>query len=193
MSYKYITDNNLEQIQTYMHSEFLGIDFLREYINIRKQFILDKELFFSIELLDDFIKNNISENETFFCLKEIVDQIHQVKIESVLEQINKFQKRFEVKKRLFFSYSKEINNAENRYDDLNSYILLSGILLLTYLQMNKLTYLSTVLKINDTLISNYLLLNSDGKKILSAILNTELCIINEIYKSKGTGSNLYES
>lgn len=193
MSYKYITDNNLEQIQTYMYSEFLGIDFLREYINIRKQFILDKELFFSIELLDDFIKNNISENETFFCLKEIVDQIHQVKIESVLEQINKFQKRFEVKKRLFFSYSKEINNAENRYDDLNSYILLSGILLLTYLQMNKLTYLSTVLKINDTLISNYLLLNSDGKKILSAILNTELCIINEIYKSKGTGSNLYES
>ena len=39
MSYKYITENNLEHKQTYMYSEYGGIDFLLEYECIRQEFI----------------------------------------------------------------------------------------------------------------------------------------------------------
>lgn len=36
MEYKYITENNLFEKQTYMYSEYKGIDFIKEYMSSRK-------------------------------------------------------------------------------------------------------------------------------------------------------------
>lgn len=36
MGYKYITENNLYEKQTYMYSAYKGIDFIKEYLNSRE-------------------------------------------------------------------------------------------------------------------------------------------------------------
>ncbi len=44
MAYKYITDNNLYQKQTYMYSEYKGMDFIEEYLNSRQSYLKSSKM-----------------------------------------------------------------------------------------------------------------------------------------------------
>ena len=75
MSYKYITENNLEHKQTYMYSEYGGMNFLLEYECIRQEFIkkypsdnLSIEEFFSTLFLTLSWGISNSSDKTFITL-----------------------------------------------------------------------------------------------------------------------------
>lgn len=195
MSYEYITDNNLEQTQSYKYSKYSGMNFLKEYIAVRRQYITDKSILFDIDLVLKFIENcsadTQTDNQTFYTLKDIVLAVSQDKLIDFFAQINMFQKRFEVKKRVYTDYEQgKIFSGLGSYTDLNLYIILSAILLCTYFFTKKLTYFSTVIKINDTILSQYTLLDDKSKPIVSAILNCETALVNEMYKNNGLTGDL---
>lgn len=184
MNYKYITKNNLENIQNYMFSEYEGINFLLSYEQTRKNIIQQYENFFSITLLENFINQCKSTNQTFLELLNILSTIKSNNYETTIKQINIFQKRFEVKKRLFYNYELNSTKGIGNYDDLNSYILLSAIMLLTYEHYEKYTYLSTFLKINDSILSQFSILTHSAKQVCSALINSELKHIKNICSKK---------
>lgn len=156
MKYKYITDNNLENIQNYMYSEFMGVTFVEEYFHSRLPYLQMKPCANSIIVaLQKLFQENTLNHKCYLSLKNMCQDIWDHTSEFPIRQVNVFQKRFEVKKRLFSSYinSTSIKNIGTDYNDLTPYLLLSYILSAAFQKTGSLSYLSTFLKINDTLLS----------------------------------------
>lgn len=183
MWYKYVTDNNLENIQTYMYSEYFGMDFLNAYMRVRKNSIV-----LNTGLDGDVESNMIPylKSETSLALFEIWKQIRNTKSDSLKEQADCFVKRFEVKKRLYGKYEaggKFV--AESGYNDYILYILLGFISSKMYTDTGNLKYLNCLLKVVDTLISAQDNMDLVLRKLVSLLIMEEMGYVRELAEAKG--------
>ncbi len=168
MDYKYITENNLEDRQNYMYSEFCGAEFLQAYNNSRLSFIR------GIEKIPDGAELHDTRKE----LSELKNSLNDARIsggKSWKDIIDVYVKKFEVSKRLFTEYNGKWKPTENAsYEQFDIYMLLSECCLQVYRITECTKYFSCLLKIDDTLLSVINRMTHSEQKRLSWILEAEI-------------------
>lgn len=178
MGYKYITDNNLYEKQTYMYSEYQGIDFIREYLDSRNSFLkmikkMEGEGDKNAETAHSFVYKNLA---------ELCENLKAGKKNNeMIERVNAYTKSFEVRKRIYTEYDanwKPLSSAD--FEEYESYIVFAECLLLTYRCTKCLKYFNCLLKLDDALISIQNKLEQPLKKYLIQIIQQELNIFNEL-------------
>ena len=100
--------------------------------------------------------------------------------------VNDFIKKFEIKKRIFSYYNKEIQEASNDYKTLSNYILLASICVLKYKKTKNLKYINVLLKLNDTICSQINIISENNTSFLCFFaLKSELDYISDLIKKNG--------
>ncbi|MBR1598179.1 MAG: hypothetical protein IJ661_04590 [Lachnospiraceae bacterium] len=164
MLYKYITDNNLEEKQNYMYSEYGGREFLDAYKESRDSFLLE------IKACDTDV------HVTYIELMRLDSELNKKELwDNNRLILNDYIKTFEVRKRLYSEYNlnwKPCNNAT--YDNVELYIVLAQCLVKGYSLSKSAKYLSCLLKLDDTLISIKEKLTDRQKAVLSDIIVYEM-------------------
>lgn len=193
MAYKYITDNNLYDKQTYMYSEYGGIDFLEEYL-LSRRIYLGKARYDTLECHDceytGFIDGLSQVKQDFV---KIRDGFRGGECEdSIMELINAYTKTFEVRKRIYNEYVSNWKPSVNAgFEDYEAYLLFAECLILSYKYTKCLKYFSCLLKVDDTLLSIQSKLDCKMKTYLGWIIIQELDIFyhlaneNEVYMGVG--------
>lgn len=197
MEYKYANENLLEFPQKYQKTSFHGNNFLKSYFENR------------IKIINQIKNNNINTIELekiVTKLKETDNSTNELDLEITLSNIlikkirdhdssqdkiiDIFLKKFEIKKRLFSKYDLNFKEIENNYKNLRNYILLSMLCCLRYKETKNLIFFNMILKINDTLISQFSLMGNEYDLILFLnILKNEINFVEELCKSKGIEIN----
>ena len=104
--------------------------------------------------------------------------------------VNDFIKKFEIKKRIFSYYNKEIQEASNDYKTLSNYILLASICVLKYKKTKNLKYINVLLKLNDTICSQINIISENNTSFLCFFaLKSELDYILDLIKKNGINWN----
>lgn len=147
MAYSYITDNNFKNPQSYDYSAFEGIGFLQDYRMTRMQCIsvncgdckLDKEMVFK-NALEIFAQCRFDITKLKFVIKT-----------------------FEVNKLLYGEYDEVFSITSNAYilkpnkdsshTNIYNYLAFGLVLVESYQKTNDISLLSTLLKLNDILLS----------------------------------------
>lgn len=171
MAYEYITSNNLFEKQTYMYSEYRGMDFLNEYLDSRRE---------CLEQYKDMSEGYISMIETI----NSPTQRKLLKVRRCLRgkkwnrQIKKimdaYTKTFEVRKRIYTNYDdnwKPLDNAG--FEEYGVYLILADCLIYAYQNTKCLKYFNCLLKLNDSLLSLYEQLEDKYKIWLCWIIRQE--------------------
>lgn len=171
MEYKYITENNLENRQNYMYSEYKGREFLEAYQKTRKQYI---------EQYIDF--QGVFEPESGGEGSKTEEKIRQAAEAGDIGMAEKFVKSFEVRKRLYTQYDWTTWKPEigARYDEIELYLLLGEYISTLYRETGRLKFLSCLLKLDDTILSQESLLRNGQKKRFAGLLYKELEFINSL-------------
>jgi len=196
LKYPYSSGNLLKKPQKYQMSPFQGKIFLSSYFNSRKkiiQIIEKNKQNHSDEILNQFIKSinikheNFSENiflEKFllFLLSNLLKMTKDPKID---EYVDKFLKKFEIKKRLYSIYNLKFQEQTEDYTNIRNYILLSIIFQKKYEQTKILKYLNSVLKLDDILCSQVNNFNSQDHELVYHLLNREIYFVSELCNKKG--------
>ncbi len=183
-SYPYVTENNLDTIQTYQYSsttlkvfgqgrtlfaqrclyalnEFSSdLPYLRAYVEQTKQPIdvagLDQSpsLESQIAQAQLIINKNVNQLHTNDILRSnLILALSGELSDEFKSLLTFFQRRFEVKKRLWSVYEKTGKAASQSYDNLISYALLAANLGVAVRETGDLRILNALLKVNDTVIS----------------------------------------
>lgn len=151
MAYEYVTDNNLYEKQNYMYSEYRGMEFIKDYLDSRRQYAdntgtIEKEAVSNEEAADDPVQRD---------LMLILWKLKAQKCDrAVVDRMNAYTKSFEVRKRIYSGYDecwKPIEGAG--FENYLSYLLLADCLLYMYESTGCLKYFSCLLKVDDTLLS----------------------------------------
>lgn len=177
MSYKYITENNLYNKQTYMYAEYEGKRFLEEYLKSRK----------IARGMTEFSKqeNRIeSDSMVYQDLKCIYSDIRKGDRDAV-NRIKPYVKTFEVRKRLYTEYLDWKPTEKALFEVYEIYLIFSDCLLEAYKETNCLKYYSCLLKVDDMLLSIYPLLTLWEREHLSAVISEELKIFCTLLEKHG--------
>jgi methionyl-tRNA formyltransferase len=170
MEYIYVTENNLENRQTYQYSKYGGEAFLAAYESSRRALLLkftnqnQIPLLTDCELLTECIKiteayyakppdssHVILRHEICDILIRLIDNII---IPDDYHRLDLILKTFEVRKRLYHCYDLKFKPYdESDYEDRGLYLLFACCLIHAYRKTTDLKYLNTLLKVNDLLIS----------------------------------------
>ena len=177
MEYKYITENNLENKQTYMYSEFGGAEFLKAYKNSRLGYL-------------ERVMHDEVDSKVFHCtrsdLLRIKDNIKDEKSNQINELLNNYVKRFEVCKRLYTVYDYNWKIAENApYNQYDLYILLADCCIRAYENTKCTKYFSCLLKISDTLLSIEDKLTEIEKRALGDVIEKEIMEFDKLSNQIG--------
>tara|TARA_B110000014_G_scaffold262163_1_gene255536 strand:+ start:262 stop:852 length:591 start_codon:yes stop_codon:yes gene_type:complete len=191
MEYKYCNRDLLEKPEKYNFSEYNGEEFVQAYFRFR------------IEKVEE-IKNNIKKEKN---IDEIIDEIIQKnekiedkKLEKILigilkekkndihrsnSDIDKFLKKYEVKKRLIIDETKKLETNIQDYGKIINYLFLDLLCVIRYNERKNLRFLNLILKVNDMLLTQYAKMNSDDEfSILKYCLENEVKFILELSKQK---------
>lgn len=172
MSYKYVTENNLENRQDYKYSNYEGWGFLENYTESRKA--LSQRI---------NMENTLDEHSTKSRLMRLKKNLFANEIAEADKKLaDDFVKIFEVRKRLHTRYTENGFKPENDsdYSDINNYILFAQILILMYYHTSCLKYVSCLLKVDDTLLSQAGCMQEHEKRSLDDIINVEMSIVENI-------------
>lgn len=191
-SYPYITKNNLENRQNYHYSVFGGKEFLKSYQETRINYLQKCEIEFSNNKIEVYVKEifnkyEFKESEYFFLKEYLIFSLclcFEYKHNEIdINIINKIIKTFEVRKRLYDFYTNNTRLTpikENNYDDFENYELLATLFCNLYEYENNLQILSSLMKLNDILIS------LETKTTLSVYsITKEITFFEELMKNKG--------
>lgn len=181
MDYKYVTDNNLENRQNYMYSEYKGRAFLQEYIESREEVING---FINVYLCDG---NELLFHITRQELQEILATLRENGWDKITKKkIDDYVKSFEVRKRIYSEYDNKWKPCTNAgYEDYETYLILCEILIYAYSLTKCTKYYSCLLKLNDTMLSLKDKLTDRQKCVLSTILKKELAFFWQLVKEGG--------
>lgn len=178
MKYKYITDNNLYNKQTYMYSDYEGMLFIKKYLNSRNAYLEQHKN------IENRVLKKIKEGDspTQRNLRELLHQLNCG--ENGREDIcavDYYTKSFEVRKRIYTEYDSNWKPFENAcFEEYESYLLFADCLLSAYRKTSCLKYFSCLLKLDDTLLSIQNQLDDSARGYLSSILSQELEIFSSL-------------
>lgn len=185
MAYKYITDNNLYNKQTYMYSEYGGVDFLKEYIDSRQKYLDEQEYLKNIITGNAWERTNTSERvQELLNIKQGLKDKSQNSRE--MELVNAYTKSFEVRKRIYDKHDVNWKPVRNSgFEDYEAYLLFAECLAASYHNTNCLKYYSCMLKVDDTLLSVQDKLDIRLKGVLYRIIEKELDIFYQLMLQNG--------
>ena len=196
MNYEYTNKDLLKFPQKYQQSLFQGKEFLNSYFKNREEIIekikkngYDFKNLQNIETeLIEKMESTKNDLEKKF-IKIIINK--NLKKDLPMDQIvDTFLKKFEIKKMIALEYDSHNKEKSKNFRYLRNYLLLSILCCLKYKETKNLKFLNTVLKINDTLVSQFFAINEKlDFKIFSIILQMEINFIKELYNSKGVKIN----
>lgn len=185
MSYQYVTENNLENKQTYMYSEYGGIHFLKEYIATRREYISKYEC-----LEENIADDNEKTTEATGVMVDLLGIRKALETDKrnkkVMDLINAYTKSFEVRKRIYREYDnnwKPIGSMD--FKDYQIYLVFAECLVLSYQHTQCLKYFNCLLKVDDSLLSICNKMNDKLKGNLSQIIKKELNIFYQIAERNG--------
>lgn len=193
MTYQYTKRDLLKIPQKYQQSQFEGKEFLDSYFKNRTEVIektncSDKTLESIENELKKIAISSKNDLEKIF-IKIIYDKNTNEKL-SNNKIIDIFLKKFEIKKRVMEEYDSNNKEKSDNFYYLRNYLLISVLCCLRYRETKNLKFLNTILKINDTLISQFFKINEIlNLEILSIILRMEIDFITELYTLKGLNNN----
>ena len=174
-------------------SSYEGADFLVSYQFSRSKIITKLEkmpkfvpysenLFFSQRVSQATAiikKNKFSTNELYHSI--ITELISNPKNMQVIPIIDKFLKKFEVRKKIFLYYDNKFNNVGDSFKEIQNYILLSFMCFIRYQVTSDLKYLNTFLKLNDTICSvKNLIINRIDISLFHYLLTSEIKYISKL-------------
>ena len=197
--YEYSTQNLLETPQKYEMTPFQGRNFLELYKESRKssmQLIKDKIDTITLDQVATQMQLNFQNpleiiNNSKFSTQKLFESIFLMLLRDeddvgVTKIVNRFIKKFEIKKRIFSYYNQEIKEASNNYKILTNYILLASICVLKYKKIRNLKYLNVLLKLNDTICSQISVISENVSGFLCFFaLKSELDYISDLLKNNG--------
>ena len=197
--YVYSTQNLLDIPQKYQMSPFQGHKFLEQYKESRKasmQLIKDKINTTTLDQVTAQMHLNFQHpleiiNSSKFSTQKLFESIFLILLRdkddiAITKIVNDFIKKFEIKKRIFSSYNKEIQEASNDYKTLPNYILLASICVLKYKKTKNLKYINVLLKLNDTICSQINIISENNTSFLCFFaLKSELDYILDLIKKNG--------
>lgn len=184
MNYKYITEDNLENKQTYMYSSYGGVEFLKAYFSSRQNLSDRNEM----EEIQEKLNNEDGDigTEVRRELDYIWQQIQVGKEQKILFRLNEYVKSFEVRKRIYTKYLITWKPEENaRYNDYESYLILAECLIGAYKYTDCLKYLSCLLKLDDTLLSIRSRLTKGQQEHLNSIVKQETSFVQLLCEKNG--------
>lgn len=183
MAYEYITGNNLYEKQTYMYSEYRGLNFLRDYLASRYLYMdvaksTDESTLPYVEAFDDAVQ------------QDLLDILQKLKAgdysTEVINAMNAYTKSFEVRKRIYSCYDNQWKPVENAdFENYQSYLLFADCLLHMYWYNKCLKYFSCLLKVDDTLLSVQDHLPGCLRGYFSQIISRELDIFHQLLRENG--------
>ena len=197
--YQYTQNNLLVTPQNYQMSSYEGAAFLVSYQFSRSKIITKLEkmpkfvpysenLFFSQRLSQATViikKNKFSVNELYHSI--ITELISNPKNMQVIPIIDKFLKKFEVRKKIFLYYDNKFNNVGDSFKEIQNYILLSFMCFIRYQVTSDLKYLNTFLKLNDTICSvKNLIINRIDISLFHYLLTSEIKYVSKLLDEMDT-------
>ena len=197
--YEYSIQNLLETPQKYEMTPFQGGKFLELYKESRKfsmQLIKDKIDTITLDQVTTQMQLNFQNpleiiNSSKFSTQKLFESIFLILLRDkddidITKIVNDFIKKFEIKKRIFSYYNKEIQEASNDYKTLPNYILLASICVLKYKKTKNLKYINVLLKLNDTICSQINIISENNTSFLCFFaLKSELDYILDLIKKNG--------
>ena len=196
--YRYTRNNLLDIPQNYQMSSYEGPDFLISYQFSRKKIITELEKtpdfisfsnnFFSSQDISDVYeiikKNKFSTNELYHSI--IMELISNPKNTQTIPIIDKFLKKFEIRKRIFLNYDNEFNIIGDEFKEIQNYVLLSFMCLIRYQTTSDLKYLNTFLKLNDLICSaKKLIVNKIDISLFHYLLTSEMKHVLKLLDESG--------
>ena len=196
--YSYTRNNLLDIPQNYQMSSYEGPDFLISYQFSRKKIITELEKtpdfisfsnnFFSSQDISDVYeiikKNKFSTNELYYSI--IMELISNPKNTQTIPIIDKFLKKFEIRKRIFLNYDNEFNIIGDEFKEIQNYVLLSFMCLIRYQTTSDLKYLNTFLKLNDLICSaKKLIVNKIDISLFHYLLTSEMKYVLKLLDESG--------
>ena len=191
MEYKYCNRDLLKNPEKYNFSEYNGEEFVRSYFtfrieklekiknNIKKEIDIDDLIDDIYQKNKDLEKNNL-ENILIEILMEKKNNLHKSDAD-----IDKFLKKYEVKKRLVMSGIKEPQENVQDFGKIINYLFLDLLCVIRYNEVKNLKFLNLILKINDMLLTQYTKMNSKEEfSILKYCLDNEMKFVLELGKQK---------
>ncbi len=197
--YVYSTQNLLDIPQKYQMSPFQGHKFLEQYKESRKasmQLIKDKINTTTLDQVTAQMHLNFQHpleiiNSSKFSTQKLFESIFLILLRdkddiAITKIVNDFIKKFEIKKRIFSSYNKKIQETSTDYKTLPNYILLASICVLKYKKTKNLKYINVLLKLNDTICSQINIISENNTSFLCFFaLKSELDYIFDLIKKNG--------
>jgi len=197
--YEYSMQNLLETPQKYEMTPFQGGKFLELYKESRKfsmQLIKDKIDTITLDQVTTQMQLNFQHpleiiSSSKFSTQKLFESIFLILLRDkddidITKIVNDFIKKFEIKKRIFSYYNKEIQEASNDYKTLPNYILLASICVLKYKKTKNLKYINVLLKLNDTICSQINIISENNTSFLCFFaLKSELDYISDLLKNNG--------
>lgn len=183
MAYEYITDNNLYEKQTYMYSQYRGMDFLKDYLDSRYRYINSRRKSGG----GDFTRSCIADDMVQQNLGEILDQLEAEDYSrEVVHSMNAYTKSFEVRKRIYSGYDSRWKPVEGAgFENYLNYLLFADCLLHMYENTGCLKYFSCLLKVDDTMLSVSGHLSENLTGYLRTIIVRELEIFEQLLRRNG--------
>lgn len=206
MKYEYTLGDNLEEPLKYSYTIYQGEDFVYCWFLNRQSIlsIIGKEGEYQNLCIDCYSVQDLALSES----KEMSEpKIHTKAIfhemmrafltyksisEKLRKQLDGFVKTFEVRKRLYPAYSIRFKpEDENSYHDITLYIMFACVCALAFDRYQDFRYLNALLKVNDTVISQWerepALKGKENRQLVAYALQMELKFIMEICNRKGIG------
>lgn len=199
MNYEYSNGNKFSVKKLYMYSPFRGEEFIEVFLRHRYNYlalsqqdcILVTDL---IHKLTDFVEENKINSdqefspgidEVFFSKYGFIDLFYKLnnpetnKISKIL--LKKFVRKFEITQKIYEFYPGSLGLGFGRVDHVSIYLMFGCCLVLNYLQEKNFQSLSTLIKLNDKLISvfEHVPFSESDKYCLSIAVSAEIGAVND--------------
>jgi len=182
--YIYSDGNRLENRNTYFYTPYLGIPFVNGWHAARQN--AKNQLNISV-LQDDIEDDKLGSNRYTgeFVIKTLLKEVLENRYSDTLKLLIQ---RFEVGKRIYDEYDKNLRpipNSADKYCSPQLYIGFAELLSLAYSNTKELVYLNSLLKVMDILVSISSELDAVHKNSLSRIIAEESTYISELEHKVG--------
>jgi hypothetical protein len=185
--YNFTTTNLIESPNNYFYSNFLGIKFVDSWFQNRDPFINKYQVHGHTSQPQSYSELNSYSAEDI--LEFLYSSIVYGKSTKGLFEL--FIKRFEVTKRIYHNYTRELKASKgSQYENLNHYIRFGEILIYSYDFSKSLSELNALLKVLDILVSVSDNMTKDQLARFYRLIDFERKYIQSLMSNLGLDTNV---